>query len=117
MAVYTNVSTMVGDDAVAYAQAEAASLAYFACGEKRIKYLGEVLGSDPNSVVRNRNLHLVNRGGCDDRDCPFPVRRLEKRLPGAWGVMMDDVAAGVLALVVLEFALWGLAGLDSGIPL
>ena len=41
---------------------------------------------------------------------PFPVRKLERGLPGAWGVMMDDVAAGVLALVVLNFALWGLTG-------
>ena len=32
---------------------------------------------------------------------PFPVGRLE-RLPGTWGVMMDDLAAGILAgLVVL----------------
>jgi phosphatidylglycerophosphatase A len=27
---------------------------------------------------------------------PFPVGRLEQ-LPGAWGVMMDDLAAGILA--------------------
>jgi phosphatidylglycerophosphatase A len=31
---------------------------------------------------------------------PFPARRLE-RLPGGWGIMMDDVAAGVYALAVL----------------
>lgn len=34
---------------------------------------------------------------------PFPVRRLE-RLPGGLGVMADDVAAGVYALVVLRVA-------------
>lgn len=47
---------------------------------------------------------------CFDIFKPFPVRKLERGLPGAWGVMMDDVAAGVLALVVLNFALWGFAG-------
>ena len=28
---------------------------------------------------------------------PFPVRRLE-RLPGGWGIVFDDVAAGLYAL-------------------
>ncbi len=38
---------------------------------------------------------------------PFPLRYLE-RLPGGFGVVMDDVAAGVLARVVLAAAtLWG----------
>jgi phosphatidylglycerophosphatase A len=30
---------------------------------------------------------------------PWPVRRLEQ-LPGGWGIMLDDVAAGLLALGV-----------------
>jgi phosphatidylglycerophosphatase A len=30
---------------------------------------------------------------------PFPVRRFE-RLPGGWGIVFDDVAAGLYALVV-----------------
>jgi len=30
---------------------------------------------------------------------PFPVRRLE-RLPGGWGIVFDDVAAGLYALIV-----------------
>jgi phosphatidylglycerophosphatase A len=34
---------------------------------------------------------------------PPPVRQLE-RLPGGWGIMMDDVAAGVFALVLLHIA-------------
>jgi phosphatidylglycerophosphatase A len=34
---------------------------------------------------------------------PPPVRQLE-RLPRGWGIMMDDVAAGVLALMVLRIA-------------
>ena len=32
---------------------------------------------------------------------PPPARQLE-RLPGGWGIMMDDVAAGVYALLVLQ---------------
>jgi phosphatidylglycerophosphatase A len=34
---------------------------------------------------------------------PPPVRQLE-RLPGGLGIMMDDVAAGVFALVLLHIA-------------
>jgi phosphatidylglycerophosphatase A len=30
---------------------------------------------------------------------PPPVRQLE-RLPGAWGILMDDVAAGLMALAL-----------------
>ena len=36
---------------------------------------------------------------------PFPVRTVE-RLPGGWGIMADDVAAGVYAQIVVRFALW-----------
>jgi phosphatidylglycerophosphatase A len=32
---------------------------------------------------------------------PWPARRLE-RLPGGWGIMLDDVAAGVYALLVAQ---------------
>jgi len=31
---------------------------------------------------------------------PFPLRNLQK-LPGGWGVVMDDVAAGIYAGIVL----------------
>ncbi len=31
---------------------------------------------------------------------PWPARQLE-RLPGGWGIMLDDVAAGVYALLVM----------------
>jgi phosphatidylglycerophosphatase A len=34
---------------------------------------------------------------------PFPIRRLEKRFKGGFGVVLDDVAAGVYANVVLQF--------------
>ncbi len=32
---------------------------------------------------------------------PWPIRALEHRLPGGWGVMMDDVAAGVMSAAIL----------------
>jgi phosphatidylglycerophosphatase A len=35
---------------------------------------------------------------------PFPVRRLEK-LPGGWGIVMDDVMAGVYANLSLRIIL------------
>ena len=35
---------------------------------------------------------------------PWPVKRFE-RLPGAWGVMVDDVAAGVYAALCLQAGL------------
>jgi phosphatidylglycerophosphatase A len=40
---------------------------------------------------------------------PVPIRRLE-RLPGGWGIVLDDVAAGVYSQIlirgVLAFAAW-----------
>jgi phosphatidylglycerophosphatase A len=39
---------------------------------------------------------------------PFPLRRLEK-LPGGTGIMMDDVGAGLYALVLLQLWLHFLA--------
>jgi len=33
---------------------------------------------------------------------PFPIRRLEKKLKGGYGVVLDDVAAGVYANIVLQ---------------
>jgi phosphatidylglycerophosphatase A len=36
---------------------------------------------------------------------PPPVSWCQDRLPGGWGVVMDDVAAGMLANVVLLLAL------------
>ena len=34
---------------------------------------------------------------------PFPIRHVEKRFKGGFGVVLDDVAAGVYANVVLQF--------------
>jgi phosphatidylglycerophosphatase A len=36
---------------------------------------------------------------------PFPIRNLEK-LPGGVGIMADDIAAGVLANVILRSVWW-----------
>ena len=36
---------------------------------------------------------------------PFPARQAE-RLPGGWGVMADDLVAGVYAQVLLRLGLW-----------
>jgi phosphatidylglycerophosphatase A len=33
---------------------------------------------------------------------PFPIRRLEATLPGGWGVVGDDVLAGIYANVALR---------------
>ena len=43
-----------------------------------------------------------------DMTKPFPLRRLE-RLPGGTGIMMDDVGAGVYALVLLQLWLYFMA--------
>jgi phosphatidylglycerophosphatase A len=45
---------------------------------------------------------------------PGPVRLLERRLTGGWGVMLDDVAAGAFAALVLLLLRFGLraAGLS-----
>lgn len=36
---------------------------------------------------------------------PWPIRFLE-RLPGGWGIMADDLAAGVFAAAALQATLW-----------
>lgn len=41
---------------------------------------------------------------------PGPVGRAE-RLPGAWGVMADDLLAGALAALVVRGLVWALPGL------
>jgi len=33
---------------------------------------------------------------------PFPIRRLESGLKGGWGVVLDDVGAGVYANIILQ---------------
>jgi phosphatidylglycerophosphatase A len=38
---------------------------------------------------------------------PFPLRRLEA-LPGGWGVMLDDLVAGVYANLAVRIGIWAL---------
>lgn len=33
---------------------------------------------------------------------PPPVRQLERRLKGGWGIVMDDIAAGLMANIVIH---------------
>lgn len=40
---------------------------------------------------------------------PWPINYLEQSLPGGWGVMFDDVAAGAMAGVCLTAGLIGVA--------
>ncbi len=44
---------------------------------------------------------------CFDIAKPWPCRRLE-RLPGGLGIVVDDLAAGVYAALIVIVALWGL---------
>ncbi len=39
---------------------------------------------------------------------PFPARWCQDHLPGGWGVVMDDVAAGIWANLVIQAALYWL---------
>ena len=36
---------------------------------------------------------------------PYPIKRLEK-LPGGWGIMSDDILAGIYAMGVLQGVAW-----------
>lgn len=36
---------------------------------------------------------------------PFPIQRLEK-LPGGWGIMVDDLMAGIYARIWIQIGIW-----------
>jgi phosphatidylglycerophosphatase A len=40
---------------------------------------------------------------------PFPLRRLEAR-PGGWGIMLDDLVAGLYTNVLIRVGLWVMGG-------
>ncbi len=40
---------------------------------------------------------------------PPPARQMEKMLKGGWGVVMDDVVAGIMANMTLRIGLWLMA--------
>ena len=33
---------------------------------------------------------------------PFPVRTVERRLPGGWGIMLDDVVAAIYTVFIIQ---------------
>jgi len=33
---------------------------------------------------------------------PFPIRFIDKKLSGGWGIVLDDVAAGIYANIILQ---------------
>jgi len=37
---------------------------------------------------------------------PWPANWLERRLPGGWGIMMDDVQAGIYAWMVMQLLIF-----------
>lgn len=37
---------------------------------------------------------------------PWPIKWLDKKVHGGFGIMIDDIIAGLLALAVLQFLLW-----------
>lgn len=45
---------------------------------------------------------------------PWPVSWADRRVPGGFGVMLDDLIAGLLAAVVLNVTLWQFGGLLDG---
>lgn len=41
---------------------------------------------------------------------PFPIGWIEARLPGGWGILLDDVVAGLYALLLIQVVLQLRAG-------
>ncbi|MGH6968241.1 MAG: phosphatidylglycerophosphatase A family protein [Stellaceae bacterium] len=41
---------------------------------------------------------------------PFPLRWIERRLPGGWGIMFDDIGAAIYAMLVYRIGSHLLAG-------
>jgi phosphatidylglycerophosphatase A len=33
---------------------------------------------------------------------PFPIRKIDRELPGGWGFVLDDVLAGIYANIILR---------------
>ena len=45
---------------------------------------------------------------------PWPIRRVDRRVHGGLGIMLDDVIAGLFALALLQLAAWGWARYAAG---
>jgi phosphatidylglycerophosphatase A len=41
---------------------------------------------------------------------PFPIRNIDRSLPGGWGIVLDDVLAGVYSQILLRLGLFLLMG-------
>ncbi len=46
---------------------------------------------------------------------PWPVSWADTNVKGAWGVMLDDILAGGLALVVLQVSIWSLPAVGQAL--
>jgi phosphatidylglycerophosphatase A len=36
---------------------------------------------------------------------PFPIRKIDRSFPGGWGIVLDDVLAGVYGQLLLRLSL------------
>ena len=37
---------------------------------------------------------------------PFPIRKIDQEMPGGWGIVLDDVLAGIYTNIILRMILW-----------
>jgi phosphatidylglycerophosphatase A len=37
---------------------------------------------------------------------PFPIRKIDQEMPGGWGIVLDDVLAGIYTNILLRVILW-----------
>jgi len=44
---------------------------------------------------------------------PPPIRMMERRLPGGWGITLDDVVAGLYANLAIRILIFFLAQLHA----
>jgi phosphatidylglycerophosphatase A len=45
---------------------------------------------------------------CFDIVKPFPIKRVERNVPGGLGIVLDDIMAGVYANLTIRVIIWGL---------
>ena len=38
---------------------------------------------------------------------PFPIRLIDEKIEGGWGIMFDDVLAGIYANILIRLIGWG----------
>jgi phosphatidylglycerophosphatase A len=37
---------------------------------------------------------------------PYPIRKIDQQIPGGWGIVLDDVLAGIYCQIILRFMLY-----------